>query len=392
MKKTRKLLCLLLALVLVAGLLPGTAFAAGETGDAEPEAAAEPDAAEEPTAQTEGIIGDLIDDLKNDPDSDAAGARTYNATVLANVLGVQVPAIGAKITLTDQLTGESVVYSTGTAGVALLKPKRADAVYSVSAEWTSLLGIKYISLPGLTWSVGVLPDLDVIHVYPVPNIGLNLTDHIAYIHGYPDGTVRPQGTLTRAEAAAMLYRIIKPSELNNTTYAAFTDIQGHWAQTEISALANKGIIKGTSATTFSPDVPIRRQDFFTLIGRMFAKTYATSGRAGQRFSDLGSGYYVEYINMLYDLDIIKGDGNFVRPADNITRAETAALLNRLVLRQPDADSGAPLGSQVKTWSDNPPDAWYYADIQEASNSHNYTLNFKFGASAYVAEVWTSIKG
>lgn len=374
MKKSRKLLCILLALVMVVGLLPGMAFAA----DAE-----EADATD---AEAAGTIGDIIDVVGG------ITLPTYNVTVVTNK---GLLAGGATVTMTDQVTGESQVFTTNALGVAVLKPKSLTAIYTVSATWDGYItGIKYVSLPGLTWSASVKPDWDTIKVYPIPNIGLNYTDHTAYMFGYEDGTVRPNGNLTRAEAASMLYYIMDPKSRDNTPYTGFSDVKpGSWYFTQVSALKNAGLIAGTSATTFSPDRTITRAELFTIIGRMFADSYTTDGLIGSIFKDIGAGYFVNYIELLYKLGLVEGDGNgTVRPEDNITRAEAATLLNKLILRMPDSESGASC-SNVKVWPDNQPGAWYYAAIQEATNSHDYTITVKinpFASEEVFCEVWTRV--
>lgn len=376
MKKISKLMCLLLSLVMVLALLPTMAFAAEEP---------------QPDAQAESTVSDVIDVVVD------ASVPAY-AVYVKNPLGL--PASGAQLILTEQNklfdgtigAGKSYRFTANALGLILI-PKSLTATYTLSAAWQSpLLGVKYISLPGLTWSVSIAPDIDLITVYPIPDIGLNLTDHIAYIQGYPDGTVRPNGTLTRAEAAAMLYRVFKPGTLKEGDLNAFTDMKGHWAQKYVAALADKGVIKGTSKTTFSPNAPIKRQELFTMIGRMFGEAYTTDGVIGSTFADIGSGYYVRYINLLYTLGLVKGDNSStVRPADNITRAETAALLNRLLLRSPAVESSSTVDN-AKTWPDNPVGAWYYADIMEASNSHDYTLDVKvLTMGSHFVEHWTKIK-
>lgn len=376
MKKISKLMCLLLSLVMVLALLPTMAFAAEEP---------------QPDAQAESTVSDVIDVVVD------ASVPAY-AVYVKNPLGL--PASGAQLILTEQNklfdgtigAGKSYRFTANALGLILI-PKSLTATYTLSAAWQSpLLGVKYISLPGLTWSVSIAPDIDLITVYPIPDIGLNLTDHIAYIKGYPDGTVRPNGTLTRAEAAAMLYRVFKPGTLKEGDLNAFTDMKGHWAQKYVAALADKGVIKGTSKTTFSPNAPIKRQELFTMIGRMFGEAYTTDGVIGSTFADIGSGYYVRYINLLYTLGLVKGDNSStVRPADNITRAETAALLNRLLLRSPAVESSSTVDN-AKTWPDNPVGAWYYADIMEASNSHDYTLDIKvLTMGSHFVEHWTKIK-
>lgn len=380
MKKTNRLLCLLLSLVMVLALLPTMAFAADDAAEAP-----------ESDASAEGVVSDIIDVVVD------ASIPTY-AVYVKNPLGL--PASGAQLILTEQNklldgtigAGKSYRFTANALGLVLI-PKSLTATYTLSATWQSpLLGVKYISLPGLTWSVSIAPDIDLITVYPIPDIGLNLTDHIAYIEGYPDGTVRPNGTLTRAEAAAMIYRVFKPGMLKEGNLDAFKDMKGHWAQKYVAALAEKGVINGTSATTFSPNTPIKRQELFTMIGRMFGEAYTTDGIIGNTFADIGSGYYVRFINLLYTLGLVKGDNNnTVRPADNITRAETAALLNRLLLRSPAVESSSTVDN-AKVWPDNPIGAWYYADIMEASNSHNYTLDVKvLTLGSHFVEHWTEIK-
>lgn len=355
MKHTRNLLSLLLAALLILTATPLTAFAAQD------------------------------------------GVPCY-AVYVKNPTGL--PASNAEVVLTEQAklldgtigVGKSYVYHADALGLVLI-PKALTGVYTLSATWeSSLLHIKHISLPGLQWSVSIAPDLDLITVFPIPDLKLNYTDHVRYIEGYPDGTVRPNGCLTRAEAAAMLYRVVKPSEFRKDAATSFADIKGHWAEKEISALADKGVIKGTSDTTFDPNAPILRRDLFTMIGRLFTREATFDGPVGTVFVDLGEGYYAPFVQLLYTLGLVQGDtANTVRPADKITRAETAALFNRLLLRQPD-DQSSETCKNVTAWPDCKPDTWYYADIMEASNTHNYTIELKvLTTGKHLAEVWTSVR-
>lgn len=387
MKKSRKLLCILLALVMVVGLLPGMAFAAEveDADTAEVEAEAAPAAAETTDAESESI-GDIIDVIGG------ITLPTYNVTVVTNK---GLLAGGATVTMTDQVTGDSQVVKTNALGIAVLQPKSLTAVYTISATWDGYItGIKYVSLPGLTWSASVKPDWDTIEIYPIPNIGLNYTDHTAYMFGYENGTVRPNASLTRAEAASLIYFLIDPKERDNTPFTGFSDVKsGAWYFNQVSALKNAGIISGTSATTFTPDRAITRAELFTMVGAMFADGYTPDGLIGGIFKDIGSGMYVKYIELLYKLGLVEGDGNgTVRPNDKITRAETATLLNKLVLRMPDSESGANCAN-MKVWPDNPKGTWYYKEIQEATNSHDYTITVKlnpFTSEKTFCEVWTRV--
>ena len=359
MKKSKKLLSLLLAVLLIAALMPMSVLAA-----------------ETETAPADGLL-------------------TY-AVYVKNAAGI--PAAGAKVVLTEQVrlldgtvgVGKSYVFQASALGLILI-PKHLTGVYTITAEWTSpLFGIRHISAPGLHWSASIAPDLDLITVFPVPDLKLNYTDHTRYLQGYPDGTVRPNGCLTRAEAAAMLYRVVDPSEFRKDVSSRLTDIKGHWAEKEITALASKGIIRGVTATTFDPDAPILRRDLFTMIGRLFVREFTTDGIIGNFFVDLGNSYYTQSIDLLYNLGLVRGDANAktVRPNDKITRAETATLLNRLLLRQPDSQS-ADACSNVVTWPDCKKTDWFYADVMEASNTHNYTIELKvLTLGNHFAEVWT----
>ncbi len=365
MKKSGKLISLFLAVLMVLALAPTFAFAAEA----------------EDSAEVEALLPSL---------------PTY-AVYVKNPLGL--PAGGAEVVLTEQArlldgtigAGKSYVYTANALGLVLI-PKDLTGVYTLTATWqSSLMDIKHISVPGLTWSVSIAPDFDTILVFPIPMMNINYADHSRYIQGYPDGTVRPNGCLTRAEAAAMLYRVINPNEFRKAGANPFADCKGHWAEKEIAALASKGVIRGVTSTSFLPNETILRRDLFCMIGRLFVSEFTTDGLIGNIFVDLGNGYYAQSIDLLYNLGLVKGDANAntVRPNDKITRAETAALLNRLLLRQHDAKSGDACKGVIN-WPDCAKDAWYYADMMEASNSHNYTMELKvLTTGKHFVEVWTS---
>lgn len=376
MKKSRKLLCVLLALVMVVGLLPGMAFAADE--DAETAAVADTD------AESSSVIGDILDNI---------ALPTY-AVYVKTVTGI--PAVGAVVTLRNQTTGTSTSYTADTAGKIFI-PKSLLGIYTVNATWTgTLTGVKYMSVPGTTMSLGATNiDFDVITVFPVANIGLNYTNHMAYVNGYPDGTVQPNGNLTRAEAAQMIYKIMLPDSVNTSVKTQYSDVPStHWASKAIAALTNAGIVEGTGNNKFSPDETITRGQLFTMIGRMYAGEFTTSGIIGNAFQDLGSRFYTQYINLLYTLGVVKGDGDGnVRADDPITRAEAMSLLNTILMRNADAHSMDSTG--FSSFSDNQDSGkWYYYIVIEASNAHDYTvdmnLNILHGSLGYT-ETWTSLK-
>lgn len=216
------------------------------------------------------------------------------------------------------------------------------------------------------WVAEGEPGGDIAH--PVPDI-LNGEDHIAYIHGYPDGTVRPTANITRAEVAAIFFRLLKDEvrEANLTDANAFADVNdGDWFNTPVSTMAKLGVVNGKSADTFAPNAYITRAEFATICARFDEANES----AENIFSDIDSHWAEKYILETVAYKWIAGyeDGTF-RPDSNITRAETATLINRVLVRLPEDESALLEG--MKVWPDNPENAWYYLAIQEATNSHTY---------------------
>ena len=200
---------------------------------------------------------------------------------------------------------------------------------------------------------------------------LNKTDHFAYIIGYPDGTVHPNGEITRAEVATIFFRLLKDDVRNAyfTSYNTYSDVQlGKWYNNPISTMSALGIINGYPDGTFRPNAPITRAEFAAIAARFDE----TATRGTTTFVDVYGHWAADEIAKAYGNDWIKGypDGTF-RPDRNITRAEAMALINRVLDRAPESPSD--LLPDMNKWSDNMDTTkWYYLDIQEATNSHDYT--------------------
>ena len=212
--------------------------------------------------------------------------------------------------------------------------------------------------------------------------GLNTTDHYAYIAGYEDGTVRPDGNITRAEVATIFFRLMTDEyrETCWSTSSGFTDVAvGNWYNNAISTTANAGWVSGYPDGTFRPDAYITRAEFATIAARFLSDVYGGTSM----FTDISGHWAEDYINRAAAAGWINGyaDGTF-RPNAYITRAEAVTLINRMLDRTPDANH---LLADMVRWPDNPETAWYYADIQEATNSHDYT---RAGTGNY--EVWTEL--
>ena len=208
-------------------------------------------------------------------------------------------------------------------------------------------------------------------VIPTTPSQLNTDDHYAYVIGYPDGSVHPNGEITRAEVAAIFFRLLRDDvrSANFTTYNPYTDVSADkWYNNPISTMSRLGIIKGYPDGTFRPNDPITRAEFAAIAARFDEHKAAKLAS----FTDIYGHWAVSEISLAYENGWIKGynDGTF-RPNRNITRAEAMALINRVLNRAPEKPSD--LLNNMNKWTDNlDTTKWYYLDVQEATNSHDYT--------------------
>lgn len=217
---------------------------------------------------------------------------------------------------------------------------------------------------------------------------LNTKDHVAYIIGRPDGTVRPEDAMTRAEAATIFFRLL--TEEARAQYWSkenpFTDVAAEaWYNNAISTLHNMKIINGRPDGTFGPDEPITRAEL-TKMAESFFYSADTDFAQTENFTDVDDdAWYSRFITAAKERGLVTGgpDGSF-RPEDNITRAEACTIINRTLGRIPDKDHL--LASGMKEWPDNANvNAWYYAEMQEATNSHDKEWIAKGGK---LVEIWT----
>ena len=214
---------------------------------------------------------------------------------------------------------------------------------------------------------------------------LNTEDHYAYIVGYEDGSVQPEGDITRAEVATIFFRLLT-DESRDAFWSQtndYTDVPADaWYNNAVSTLSNAGVIDGYEDGTFKPDGNITRAEFATIAVRFFEATYDGE----DLFSDIAGHWAQDYINEAANAGIVDGypDGTF-RPQQLITRAEAMTMVNRTIDRHPDADH---LLDDMIVWPDNPETAWYYEQVQEATNSHAYTMNTDDEQNPY--EIWTEL--
>ena len=211
---------------------------------------------------------------------------------------------------------------------------------------------------------------------------LNGDDHFAYVIGYPDGKVHPEGNISRAETATIFFRLLKADirDGNLTADNDFSDVSdGQWHNKAISTMAKLGIVKGRRADRFDPDASITRAEFAAICARFNTKPVENSGS----FSDISGHWAENEIERAAAFGWISGypDGTF-RPDARITRAEAMTMINRVLCRMPQSESDL-LDSMV-TWPDNKPSDWHYLAVQEATNSHD------FNRQGEVGESWTKL--
>ena len=226
--------------------------------------------------------------------------------------------------------------------------------------------------------------VQVIHV-PV----LNKKDHVAYIIGYEDDTVRPENNITRAEVATIFFRLLTDdsrvrywSQTNDFSDVSSSD----WFNNAVSTMANAGILTGYPDGTFKPNAPITRAEFAAIAARFSDVAY----NGACSFTDVAKTHWAfDEISLAEHLGWITGypDDTF-RPSRNITRGEAMTLINRVLERAVEEDH---MHKNMVKWIDNSPSAWYYEAVQEATNSHTYTrLSKKVPGQSFCYEDWTGI--
>lgn len=216
-------------------------------------------------------------------------------------------------------------------------------------------------------------------------LGLNNTDHFAYIVGYGNGEVRPQNSITRAEVAAIFFRLLEDDvrDANYTRQNKFTDVSNDaWYCSAVSTLSAMGIISGYPDATFRPNASITRAEFAAIATRFDVNGDKTPAS----FNDIADHWAKDEIAVAANNGWVNGyeDGSF-RPQNKITRAETMSLVNRVLNRKP--ETAEDLLENMTKWTDNADtNAWYYLAVQEATNSHYYEYKEN---SQY--EKWTELR-
>ena len=265
---------------------------------------------------------------------------------------------------TTKLADDKVVIDQ-TFGVAVTEKALDIAGYNVFGESEKTITI------GVGANEIIFYYTRVVYPYvPVVKPALNRDDHYAYVVGYPDGMVRPSGNITRAEAATIFFRLLTDDSRNQfwMTTNAYSDVnRGDWFNNAVSTLSNAGIISGYPDGTFRPNAPITRAEMSKIIA-LFAKL----NKSEDRFNDIAGHWAEAYIKLAAGNGWIAGypDGSF-KPQQNITRAETMTMINRVLERVPSVESHLLPYNAMLTFPDCQSGQWFYIAVQEATNSHTY---------------------
>lgn len=209
---------------------------------------------------------------------------------------------------------------------------------------------------------------------------LNKEDHIAYVSGYPDGTVQPEGYITREEVATIFFRLLTDSSRADfiTEYNPYPDVEyGRWSYYAITTMTNGDLMLGRPGGVFDPGTNITRAEF-AVVASLFSNAQYSGP---DQFTDISDHWARDYINRAAAEGWVAGYPNGTFGPDRfITRAEVMALVNEVLERAPDADY---MLEDMTVWPDNPESAWYYEDVQEATNSHAYVWR----NSQHTSEDW-----
>ena len=204
--------------------------------------------------------------------------------------------------------------------------------------------------------------------------------HIRYLYGYEDCTVRPEGKITRAEAAALIARLAE-LDMSDKSKPDFADTPSSWYNSAINIMVKKDLMFGDKNGNFRPNDPITRGEF--------ARALLYIDRANDKvapFADVKGHEFEEAINQAFGNGRINGypDGTF-RPDAPIQRAEAARILNQYANRGTTLEGMAPVAKDLARFTDINESHWAYCEIMEAANSHEYQR-----VKGTQAETWLKI--
>ena len=224
-------------------------------------------------------------------------------------------------------------------------------------------------------------EVDDITAVLLPALQANTDDHYSYLIGYSDGTVRPNGKITRAEVATIFFRLLDDDTRAKywSSKNDFSDVSADkWYNNAVSTLSNMGVIGGYADGTFRPDAPISRAEFAKIA---VSFTQNNGSAVYNYFTDVKTtDWFAPYVTAAKDAGLIEGysDGSF-KPESKITRAEACAIVNRTLGRKP-SKAHMKISDRID-WPDVQTTDWFYEAIMEATNSHTCTMGDR-------VETWT----
>ena len=243
---------------------------------------------------------------------------------------------------------------------------------------------------GVTYTLTLTRYADVAPALDIDGSG----QHNAYVQGYPDGTVRPNANITRAEVATIFYRLMteESREYYKSKANNFTDVaENAWYNEAVSTMAAAGVLRGYEDGTFRPNAPVTRAEFVSIVTRMTEEGMGDLNRLYKGyFTDVAkSAWYTGAVELGHEFGWALGFEGKYRPQDNMTRAEVMTMVNRVLARQVKSED---MLKDMITWPDNVKGAWYYEAVQEATNSHTYTrTNEQAPQQDFNYEVWTALE-
>ncbi len=316
----------------------------------------------------------------SDPTLDSADRKSFSASQL-----------GPQEKLTQTTTVKAVYFSAcGQADCTHCSKgdykNCPDGVYGETGQYKYPVPTKTTVTVGGGGGGGGTKVVDNTRKYTKDIFGNEHPTHIGYINGYPDGSVQPEGDITREEITSILYRITNHEYETPfvATGDAFPDVKpGRWSAHDIEYMADKNIVYGYPDGEFKPSRNLSRAEFAALIFRF---TNLKKSDITNPFTDLQKTHWAyNEILALTSSGLIEGyPDKTYKPEDNITRAEVMTVINKLLGRKP-------LESYVKSLGFNPyndlyQDKWYFVTVLEATITHNYWLDDKTGYE-YKWEDW-----
>lgn len=304
-----------------------------------------------------------INPVKDTAGFESNAAKQAVVQVVAD--GKDVKVIGKPVEIATNLEGQPVtlVLPLGNLGSEDLKDL---AIYIAHGDGTKELVqgtvVQYdeSGQKGLSFTVTKFSTFSIVKIPGADNYFAGAAEgsvQKAYVHGYEDGTFRPNAQITRAEVATVIAQIAKVEA--NGADIAYSDVTaGYWAKNAISTVTKMGLMKGYSDGTFHGSQIITRAEMASIIAKLLG---AADASAASSFKDIATSWARASIEQVYAKGIIKGyeDGTF-RPQNSLTRAEAVTMINHFLGR------AKATGVSTPTWSDVSASFWAFGEIESAS--------------------------